>query len=83
MQADIIRIGNSKGVRIPAAVLKECGIEDSVELLVSEGQIILKPLKQPRAGWEAAFKQMHAAGDDVLIVAENLDDELLEKWDEN
>lgn len=34
MQMDIIRIGNSKGIRIPLAVLKQCGIDSKVELEV-------------------------------------------------
>ena len=37
MEMDIIKIGNSKGIRIPHAVLRQCGIDSKVELVVGRG----------------------------------------------
>ncbi|WP_227766333.1 AbrB/MazE/SpoVT family DNA-binding domain-containing protein [Zhaonella formicivorans] len=82
MQIDVIRIGNSKGVRIPAALLKQCGIDKRVEVEVQENCIILKPVKIPREGWAAAFRRMNRNGDDVLLLPDELDNDLLEEWDE-
>ena len=73
----IIRIGNSQGVRIPKAILALSGIEDNAEMSVEDGAIIIRPLKQVRAGWEASFAAMNAAGDDNL-----LDNETTTTWDE-
>jgi len=82
MQADIIKIGNSKGVRLPAALLKQCGIDKKIEIEVKQNHIILKPLRTPRQGWAAAFKKMHKQGDDQLMISDELDAELLEDWDD-
>jgi antitoxin MazE len=67
VRAKIVRIGNSRGIRIPKAVLDECGIEDSVELKVDDGAITLRAVESPRAGWAEAALTMAAAGEDRLI----------------
>jgi antitoxin MazE len=82
MKMDIIKIGNSKGIRLPQAVLKQCGIDLKVELEVKDNCIILKPVKSPREGWAEAFKLMRKNNDDVLLVPEEIDNDLLEEWDE-
>ena len=52
MQLDVVQIGNSKGIRIPKAILKQCQIEDQVDLEVEDGKIILEARKKtPRKGW--------------------------------
>ncbi len=80
MLLDIVKIGNSKGVRLPSIVLKECNITDQVNIEVSDGKIIMYPVMQPRAGWEKAFRKMHAAGEDKQIISEGVSDEL-EDWE--
>ena len=57
MQVKLVTIGNSKGVRIPKAILQQVGWQDSAELEVQGDTIILRPCKPPRTGWEAAFRQ--------------------------
>ncbi|ABI69175.1 AbrB/MazE/SpoVT family DNA-binding domain-containing protein [Syntrophomonas wolfei] len=83
MKTDVIRIGNSKGIRIPATILKQCGIGSKVEIVVRDDEIILKPVKILREGWANSFQQMHKCGDDKLIIPDDLDTELLEEWDDN
>ena len=83
MQAEVIRIGNSRGIRIPAAILKQCGIVAKVELEVQDNHIVLKPVSTPRQGWAAAFQRMHRHNDDVLMISDELDPDLLEAWDED
>ncbi len=82
MKMDIIKIENSKGIRLPQAVLKQCGIDSKVELEVKDNDIILKPVKNPREGWAAAFKLMRKNNDDVLLISEEIDHAMLEEWDE-
>jgi antitoxin MazE len=56
----LIRIGNSRGVRLPKAVIEQAGITNGVEIAVRGDEVVLRPLsskKNPRAGWEAAFKK--------------------------
>ncbi|MEN8192511.1 MAG: AbrB/MazE/SpoVT family DNA-binding domain-containing protein [Bacteroidota bacterium] len=80
MQVSIIKIGNSKGFRLSKSLLDEYGIKDKVELVLEKKQIILKPINQPRQGWDEAFKQMHASGDDELLIDDVFEDEDLEEW---
>ena len=71
MLTDVVRIGNSKGIRIPAVILKECNIKDKVEMEVKDGKIIIKPVDNARKGWDESFKAMRANNDDNMIIEEN------------
>lgn len=44
MRVSVIQIGNSKGIRIPQSILKQCEIEDEVDLEVQDKNIVLKPI---------------------------------------
>lgn len=57
LQARLVRIGNSRGVRLPKAVIEQAGLEDGIEMTVRDGEVILKSAKHPRAGWDAAFRK--------------------------
>jgi len=67
MKAYIIAIGNSRGIRIPKALLEEANLEHEVELTVEKNQLLVKAVDAPRQGWAAAFKKMAQLGDDVLL----------------
>ena len=46
------KVGNSRGVLIPAAFLASCQIEDQVDMQLQDGQIVIRPVKRiPRDGW--------------------------------
>ena len=79
MKASIIRIGNSRGVRIPKAFLEQTGLRDDVEIEVRGSQIVVRAPKNPREGWDEAFARMAAAGDDELIDG---DTGPMTEWDE-
>lgn len=65
MKAKLVRIGNSRGVRLPKAVIRQCGLDGEVTLEVERGRVVIGPVpRPPRAGWEAAFRTMAEAGDD-------------------
>ena len=66
MLVNLIRIGNSKGVRLPKAVIEQAGLEDEIDLEVKDGKVILSSARSARAGWETAAQACHAAGDDDL-----------------
>ncbi len=68
MKAQLIKIGNSRGIRLPKAVIEQVGLENEVELDVREDEVAIRPAKKkPREGWAEAFQAMAAAGDDVLL----------------
>jgi antitoxin MazE len=71
----LIKIGNSQGIRIPKAIIKQAHLENtSLEFEVTAQGLLLKPVKKkPREGWEEAFKQMNLAGDDALLIDDGLD----------
>ncbi len=79
MHAHLIRIGNSKGIRIPAAILKACRIENDVDIEVADGKLIITPISAPREGWNEAFIAMRAAEDDTLYLDE-ITEEDTEDW---
>ncbi|NGF56690.1 AbrB/MazE/SpoVT family DNA-binding domain-containing protein [Parapusillimonas sp. SGNA-6] len=80
MEIPVINIGNSKGIRLSKAILEQYNINDTLELILEKGRIILKPKSVPRKGWEKSFKQMHANGDDKLLIDDVFDDETFEEW---
>lgn len=67
MRVRVIKIGNSQGIRIPKPLLDQTGIMDDVELEVEKTRIIIRPISDPRPGWEHAFRTMAKNGHDVLI----------------
>lgn len=80
MEASIIKIGNSKGLRLSKTILKKYNIKDKVELVLEKEQIVLKPIALPRKNWEKEFKEMSKNGDDKLLMNDVFDDENLEEW---
>ena len=81
MLVSVISIGNSKGIRLPKTILEECHIEDQLELEVDHNEIILKPVKKKaRAGWSAAFLDMHHQKDDHLLISESFKDDIIWEW---
>lgn len=80
MEANVIKIGNSKGVRLSKTILEKYEIGEKVEVILEKDQIILRPIKQPRQGWAEAFKKMHENGDDELLIPDIFEDEDFEEW---
>jgi antitoxin MazE len=80
MEVSVVKIGNSKGIRFSKTIIERYNIRDTVDLILDKGQIIIKPLAQPRKGWEKAFKDMHANGDDKLLIPDIFEDENPEEW---
>lgn len=80
MEISVIKIGNSKGIRLSKTLIEKYNIKDKMELILEKGYIILKPKAEPRKGWEQAFKKMHDNGDDKILVPDLFDDESFEQW---
>jgi len=79
MRAHVVKIGNSRGIRIPKSLLDQTGIKDDVELEVDKTKIIIRPISNPRSGWDNVFKSMAQNGDDALI---NGNDNISHSWDD-
>ena len=63
----IVRIGNSRGIRIPKALLDQAELTEEVELQAEPGRLVVRATGTPRGGWETAARAMRAAGDDELL----------------
>lgn len=79
MRSRIIKIGNSQGLRIPKPILEQTGIIDDVEIEVEKNQIIIRPGKNVREGWDKAFSVMAEKGDDAPLIH---DESISHSWDE-
>ncbi len=80
MEVSVIKIGNSKGIRLSKTLLDKYNIQDTVEVILEKGQIVIKPISRPRKGWEKAFKRMSENGDDRLLINDVFEDENLDEW---
>lgn len=67
MRASIVRIGNSRGLRIPKALLEASGIRDTVDLSIEDGRLIVRPVPSVREGWAEAAQAMAERGEDRLL----------------
>lgn len=76
MLTTLRKIGNSRGVLIPAALLAECQIDGPVEMSVEAGRLVIAPVRAPRAGWFDGYQ----ANADVDALAELPLDDAGEEW---
>jgi antitoxin MazE len=73
MRIAIRRIGNSKGIIIPAPLLAQLGLETEAEAeaTVEDGALVVRAAaKRARAGWNEASKAIAASGDDEPVLPE-------------
>jgi antitoxin MazE len=73
MKVAVIRIGNSKGIRLNKMLLEKYQIGDEVELVLEPETILIRPIIKPRQDWDKAFADMHKAKDDDLLIDSVLD----------
>ena len=78
MKTRLVKIGNSRGIRLPKPLIEEAGLVDEVELRVREGAIIILPSKAPRAGWADAARSLREHDESGM-----LEDSTPTRFDEN
>ncbi|MFV2065938.1 MAG: AbrB/MazE/SpoVT family DNA-binding domain-containing protein [Pirellulales bacterium] len=66
MRIDLVRIGNSQGIRLPKAIIEQAQLTDELDLEVGEGTIIIRSANRTREAWGEAAMACHAAGEDLL-----------------
>ena len=66
----IVRIGNSRGIRVPKLLLDQGKLPAEVELQAEPGRLVVRAARGPRVGWAEAAKAMHERGDDQLLDAQ-------------
>jgi antitoxin MazE len=82
MKARLVRIGNSRGIRLPKPLIEQAGLGEEVELLVQEGAILIQSTTAPRAGWADAARDLAEAQGIGLLDAPSSTtfDEVEWKW---
>lgn len=68
MKVELVRIGNSRGIRIPKPFIEQCGLGETVELRVANDCLIISPERKARQGWNDAFRASGRALDDELLL---------------
>jgi antitoxin MazE len=75
----LVKIGKSRGIRLPQAFLDQAELDEEVELEVRDGQVVVRLVPRPRRGWEKQFDGMTARGDDRMLDSKAFS---LTGWDE-
>jgi len=70
VKARIMKIGNSKAIRIPKPILEQLALDEEVEMSVCGNQLLIWSRERPRRGWEKQFRRMAECGDDRPLDAE-------------
>ncbi|HDI58949.1 MAG TPA: AbrB/MazE/SpoVT family DNA-binding domain-containing protein [Desulfobacteraceae bacterium] len=77
--AKLIAIGNSKGVRIPKALLQKYGLKNPILIEETEKGLLLRNKQENTFSWEETYKAMAAEKerwDDLdATLADGLEDE--------
>ena len=76
VRARVVRIGNSRGIRIPKVWLDQLKLGEEVELAVRQDSLVIRRARPPREGWPSAFQAMAKELDDAL-----LDEPRATNWD--
>ena len=67
MKTRLVRIGNSRGIRLPKTIIVQAGLTDEVELGVRDGAVIIARATSARSGWADAARQMRQRDEDRLL----------------
>ena len=70
IKVKIIQIGNSRGIRLSKSLIEQYNMKDEVLLEAKKDSIVIRPVDNPRTGWEKSFKKMRLKGDDNLLDAD-------------
>ncbi len=82
--ANLVKIGNSKGIRIPKALIEQAHLEDKeLKLQIVKDGLLVSPSKKPREGWKEAIEASLATHGKEPLDSEWLDASLAseEEWE--
>jgi antitoxin MazE len=81
MRTELVRIGNSRGIRIPKPLIEQCGFGETVEVSIERNCLIVSPERRPRQGWGEAFRASgHAGEDEILLESAGVNAFDCEEW---
>ncbi len=62
-----MRIGNSRGVRLPKALIEQAGLTEEIELEARDGEVVISSAGRPRRGWAEAAQAAAGRSEDALL----------------
>lgn len=84
MQSSLRKMGNSTGLIVPSALLREIGASAGtrMDVRIEDGKVVATPLRHPREGWAEDAERVAAHGlteeeSDWLGFGNDGDDELI------
>jgi len=82
IKTKLIKIGNSRGIRIPKYIVELLNLNEEIELVVDEEvkELHIRHKKVPRENWEQSFIQMHEKKDDELLIDDSLEGDFDDEW---
>ena len=82
MEVNIIKVGNSKGIIIPAKFMKLIGLKEAVNIDLKKDRLIITPLKKAsREGWEEMIiDDIKKSGQPKQLMPDFFEDEKTEDW---
>jgi antitoxin MazE len=75
VRAKLVKIGNSRGVRLAKPLLEVAGLTDEVEIEAAPGLLTIRPSAHPRAGWADAASSFGPEGLLDEVSATRFDDQ--------
>jgi antitoxin MazE len=83
METHLRSIGNSRGVIIPASMLRDCNIEHEIRIIQEGARLIIESAKKPRQGWfDKSTRPLRMQETATLgALADTSDAALDEEWD--
>ena len=82
MTLELVRIGNSRGIRIPKPIIDQLGFGKLVDVRIERDRLVIAPERRPRQGWAESFE---AAGssklDDLAFPSTMQNDFDREEWE--
>ena len=67
MKTRLVRIGNSRGVRLAKPLIEEAGLTDEVDIRVRGGALVITPLSTLRDGWADAATRIASSAAGALL----------------
>lgn len=75
LKVDLIKIGNSKGIRLPSWLIDTVGFGKTINMHIENNKVVLSPDTSTRESWDQAFEK--ASKEEEMII----DDSLGNAWD--
>lgn len=80
MKTELVRIGNSRGIRIPKPLIEQCGFGRTVDVRIERDRLIISPERQTRHAWREAFRKSGSAADELMLQRAESNEFDREEW---